>query len=57
MPIKKEARNRAFWVDWKEKGLSGKELGSRYGLKISGVMGLKKVLNMRYKRGWRPENE
>jgi len=48
MPKRKEARNRAFWLDWKQKGLSAKELSVKYGLKISSVMSLKKVLKLRY---------
>lgn len=54
MPIKKEARNRAFWLDWKERGLSAKELGLKYGLRISGVVSLKKVLKL---RGYGEETE
>ena len=45
---RKEARNRRFWEDWREKGLSNKELSLKYGLTLESVKSLKKVLRLRY---------
>ncbi|MFQ6065834.1 MAG: hypothetical protein ACE5K3_00970 [bacterium] len=48
MPKRKEERNRRFWRDWKQKGLSNKELSLKYGLSPESVKSLKKVLKLRY---------
>jgi len=44
----KTTRNLQFWEDWKQKGMSNKELSLKYGLTISSVISLKKVLKLRY---------
>jgi len=51
MAKRKEERNRQFWRDWKEKGLSNKELSIKYGLTLESVSSFKKVLKLRYEKG------
>ncbi|MFQ6065836.1 MAG: hypothetical protein ACE5K3_00980 [bacterium] len=50
MTRRKEERNRRFWRDWKEKGLSNKELSLKYGLSLESVKSFKKVLKLRYEK-------
>lgn len=48
MSVEKVKRNQEFIRLWKKSGLTKKELGAHFGLKISGVKSLKQRLRQKY---------